>query len=148
VMFGITQAARDEYPFSHYPMYSQPSTRPLLFPYVADAQGQPLPISSHTGITPSQVGKKFGRTHVIMLEEAEERTGRDMDDLEKDPQANAEIKRAAAEVTLKFLRAQSLKRKAERHLKGELQLIEVALSFGDGAFRETKETIATLPAIP
>ena len=41
VLVLLTQIFRDEFPFSHYPMYSKPTSRPLKWQYMADGDGKP-----------------------------------------------------------------------------------------------------------
>jgi hypothetical protein len=143
----LTQAIRDEYPFSHYPMYSQPTDRDLYFQYLADANGKPIAALTHTGISPSQLGKKYSRHKSILIKKEEKRTGQKLDDLQ-DGELAMKIKGEAANVALVFLREQSLKRKPGLQLNGEIQLIEVALGFGDGKFTERQRLLARLPALP
>jgi hypothetical protein len=115
----LAQAIRDNYPFSAYPMYSQPTSRPLSFQYLADASGNPLPVGWHTGITPSKVGKLHG-----------DRKKKYDDDEHK----------AALDV-LTFLRKQNEDRKG-RALPATIQLVETSIGFKDGGFAESNRVLA------
>src|SRR6187549_702916 len=84
----LSQVQRENYPFSHYPMYSRPTSRPLKFQFLTDASGNPLPVGWHTGMTPSQVGKMTGERKQELPSE-----------------------KAAAMSVLEFLRTQNAKRK-------------------------------------
>lgn len=55
---GISLLLEENYPFSHYPMYSNPGADRSYY-IVADAAGQPLPIADLTGITCPKVGKMY-----------------------------------------------------------------------------------------
>lgn len=118
VYLVLTQVFRDNYPFSHYPMYSKPTSKPLPFQYLADAEGKPLAVGTRTGITPSQVGKMYGEKK------------------RKFPNPHD----AAMEV-LKDLRARSEKRKG-RELPQRIQLIETTIGFKPGGFTETNRVLA------
>ncbi len=143
-LIPLTQAVRDEYPISHYPMYSQPTSRELRFQYVAGADDKPLPITWHTGITPSQVGKHYSRFKAILIKGEEERTGQDLDDLTGD--LESKIKDQAGTKTLTFLRDRSLTR-PNRDLSQGIKLYEVTLGFGDGHFTESQKVVAQLPPL-
>jgi hypothetical protein len=119
VYLVLSQALRENYPFSHYPMYSQPSSRPLKFQYLADGSGKPLPVSWHTGVTPSQVGKLHGTRNKKHDDDAA----------------------AAAMDVLAFLRTQNAKRKG-RELPARIQLIETSIGFDHGGFAESNRVLA------
>jgi hypothetical protein len=144
-LIPLTQIVRDEYPISHYPMYSQPTTRELRYQFVAGADDKPLPIIPHTGITPSQVGKKYSRHKAILIAAEEKRTGQKLDELTGDLEQT--IKRAAGIETLEFLRKLSLDRKPAQHLVQTIKLYEVTLGFGDGHFTESQKIVAELPSM-
>ncbi len=118
VLLLLTQILRDEYPFSHYPMYSNPTSRPLKWQYLADGDGKPLAHVYHTGISPSQVGKMHGTRKQRFATEEE----------------------AALDV-LKYLRAMNAKR-PRRPLPEKIVLIETKIGFGDGHFIETNRVLA------
>ncbi len=143
-LIPLTQIFRDEYPISHYPMYSQPTTRELRFQYVAGADGKPLPIIPYTGITPSQVGKKYSRHKAILIAKEEKRSGKSLDDLTGELEKT--IKSAAGIETLVFLRDLSMKRKPEQRLTQPIKLVEVTLGFGKGEFTESEKVVAEIPA--
>lgn len=143
-LIPLTQAVRDEYPISHYPMYSQPTSRELRFQYVAGEDDKPLPITWHTGITPSQVGKQYSRFKAILIKDEEKRTGRDFDELSGE--LETKIKDIAGTKTLAFLRDRSLTR-TNRHLAQGIKLYEVTLGFGDGEFTESQKVVAQLPPL-
>ena len=118
VLVLLTQVFRDEFPFSHYPMYSNPTSRPLKWQYMADGDGKPLAHVYHTGISPSQVGKMHGTNKKHFATEGE----------------------AAMEV-LKYMRNMNAKR-PKRPLPERITLIETQIGFGDGHFIETNRVLA------
>ncbi len=134
------QIIRDNYPFSHYPMYSRPSTKPLPFQYLADANGKPLPVVWHTGFTPSRVGKKFG-THKQELHDAELKAAKREN---REPRPEVEFKAESARLVLAFLREQSLKRKKHRQLPEDIQLRESTVWVEDGKLVRTDAVVGTL----
>ena len=144
-LIPLTQIVRDEYPISHYPMYSQPSPKELRFQYVTGADDKPLPIVWHTGITPSQVGKKYSRHKAILIEKEEKRTGESLEELTGDLEKT--VKSAAGTEALEFLRKLSLARKPAQHLKQSIKLYEVTLGFGEGHFTENEKIVAELPPL-
>lgn len=148
----LAQICRDKvYPLSHYPMYSQPTSRELKFQYVSGADGKPLPIIWHTGVTPSQVGKQYSRKKSELIQAEEKRTGGRFDDDDADPATQTllnDFKKTAGTETLEFLRDKSLRRSSKRHLNQPINLVEVSLGFGDGHFTEKEKIVASIPAKP
>jgi hypothetical protein len=118
VYLVLTQVLRESYPFSHYPMYSKPTSKPLKFQFLADGDGNPLPVGWHTGITPSQVGKTYG-----------------------DRKGTLASEQAAAENVLLHLRTQNARRKG-RPLPERIQLIETTVAMKPGGFTETNRVLA------
>ena len=114
----LTQVIRENFPFSQYPMYSRPTSRPLKFQFLADGSGNPLPVGWHTGMTPSQVGKMHGER-----------------------KKDAPSEEAAALKVLEFLRAQNAKRKG-RELPARIQLVETSIGFDHSQFAETNRVLA------
>lgn len=142
----LTQVVRDQYPVSHYPMYKQPTSENLLYHFVTDAADKPLPIKWHTNVTPSQVGKKFGRHKTDLVAKEEKKRGKKFDELPAELAASS-AKSAGVE-TLTFLREVSLKQKGNRRLTQGLRLHEVVLAFGDDGFTERDGVVAELPPLP
>jgi hypothetical protein len=54
----LSLVLEENYPFSHYPMYSNPSPERTFF-VVADGDGEPIPVATLTGISCPKVGKMF-----------------------------------------------------------------------------------------
>ena len=118
ILLLLTQAIRDEFPFSHYPMYSMPPSRPLKYQFLADEHNMPLAHVYHTGISPSQVGKRHGNQKKVSANEHE-----------------------AAMKVLLFLRGENAKR-PKRPLPEKIRLIETKLGFGNDTFTETNTVLA------
>lgn len=129
-------------------MYKAPPVEGLKFYFVADAGGQPLPITQHTGVTPAQIGKQFSRLKTNLIQSEEKRSNRRLTDEDANPEVQkliAQFKKQAGEQTLGFARKQSEQRGRTR-LVQPLQLIEVSLGFANGGFSEERKSVASLPA--
>jgi hypothetical protein len=144
LLLPITQMVRDQYPFSHYPMYSNPSPAPLSFVYLADAEGKPLPVLWHTGVTSSQVAKKFGRENG-RLKELEIKLAKKE---KRSPRLEPEVRPEAANEVLQFLRQQSQGRAKDRQLNGVISLMFITISAHGDRFDETHQLISKLPPAP
>lgn len=119
IYLGLTQAIRDNYPFSHYPMYSKPNSESLSFQYLADGDGKPLPLKWHTGITPSQLSKRY-----------------------RESKRHNPADEAAALEVLGRMREQNDLRKG-RALPERIQLMEDNIRFAaDGTLVENKRSLA------
>lgn len=120
---------QENYPFSHFPMYSNPSAeRPYYM--IADGDGQPLPIGTLTGITCPKVGKIY-RTECQDLA--------DKLKMNKD-KLPPEHKQAIGEKMFAYLRVEATNRK--QALPDKLQLIRMEISYQDGKLSESAEVIA------
>ena len=123
-------------------MYSRPSPTDISFFFVSGPDAKPLPVKIESGISVSQVGKKY-RYHKLELIRAEEKKGRLYEQMT--PENLTEIESKAAIETLKFVRAQSLKRRPGSDLTGELRLMQVKLLFTGKDYGEENKVLATLP---
>jgi hypothetical protein len=118
VYLVLTQLIRDNYPFSHYPMYSKPSAGDLHIQFLADGDGKPLPVSWHTGVTGSKVGKLLANR-----------------------MKQHKTEKAAALDVLHFLRETNEGRRG-RELPERIQLVETTLAFTDGKLVESSRVLA------
>ncbi|MEI6535510.1 MAG: hypothetical protein WCN98_09240 [Verrucomicrobiaceae bacterium] len=114
----LTQLVRDEYPFSHYPMYSKPNSESVGIQFLADGNGRPLPIMFHTGLSSSQVSKLMGNREKKFA--THEEAGRDV---------------------LKYIRSVNAGRRG-RELPSRIQLVETTIGFKDGVLVESRQVIA------
>ena len=133
------------YPISPFSMYSNPTSRPLRYCYVADGSGKAIPIHFHTSISPSRITKmqRHNRTEVEEAHDLAMKKG------EADtPLTDAEIRRQAGLIVLNYLVDASVKKKKEEKLLTgkDLQLVEVAISIEGGQLIETPVVVAELPA--
>lgn len=55
---ALSLLLKENYPFSNYPMYSNPSAERPYYT-VADGNGQPIPVQKLTGITCPKIGKIY-----------------------------------------------------------------------------------------
>lgn len=131
------------YPISPFSMYSNPSTEPLIFCYVADGEGKALPILWHSGQTPARLTKKQRAERSVLEQEIEKRTGRGKDELTEEE--DRAIRAQAGREVLEYVIDLSQKRSQKRHLKPPLQLVEVAIGLDDdGLLTETPRVVAEL----
>lgn len=131
----LSMVTGEFYPFSPFSMYSNPSPVPLRFCYVADGEGEPLPILWHTGISPASLTKKYGH-HRGEIAGAIDRG-------ERSALSDEEIRAEAGREVLAWLREVSLGRR-RRELTDPLRLVEISVSAGDGRLRETERVVAEL----
>lgn len=128
------------YPLSPFSMYSNPSSVPLRYYYVADGDGEPIPILWHSGQTPARLTKKY-RAERGQIEQALEKSDG------KEQLSDAEIRAEAGKIVLRYVIKLSHGRSKKRHLKPPLQLVEVAIHMDDdGKLHETPVTVAELKA--
>lgn len=118
VYLVLTQVLRENYPFSHYPMYSKPNSESLDIQYLADGEGKPLPVVWFTGITPSKLSKLMG-------------------DRLKTRKNN---KDAALDV-LAFIRIQNSSRRG-RLLPDKIKLMETSIAIQSGRVVESQRVLA------
>lgn len=121
---------RENYPFSHFPMYAKPSPKPLSYTYLADGEGQPLRLLYYTGLTPSRLTKLFGKRKA----KYEKQGGL----------SKKEIDHGSGVEVLEYVREMNAKRPT-RPLPEAIQLIKVVISYGDGVFLETPNAVAENP---
>ena len=131
-----SQALGEFYPFSPFSMYSNPTSRPLLYCYVTNGDGEPLPIQTHTGTSPASLTKNFNR---IRHQIAEDREG---------DETTLTIRQEAGAEVLEYLRDLSFERGKGRELTQSIQLMEVYIGFAkEGGLEELETAIATLPEV-
>ena len=129
VFIVLAQVIRDNYPFTHYSMYSRPTSEPISYYYIADGNGQPLKLMWHTGLTSSRLAKYVGF-----------KKGK----FQKDKSlTEPEILSKATAEALAYVRSQNRKRKS-RPLPDSMQLVQVTVSVdsGEAGFSETKKVVA------
>jgi hypothetical protein len=118
VYLVLTQLIRDNYPFSHYPMYSKPNSESLSFQYLADEKGNPLPIRWATGMSPSQLSK-----------------------IHRNRMGKNSSEQAAALDVLQFVREQNHQRKGHE-LPEQIRLMEKHMAFTNGQLTESSRMLA------
>ena len=141
----VSKIVGEFYPISPYSMYSNPSTVPLIYCYVADGDGKALPVLWHSGQTPARLTKKQRAERSVLEQEIEKQTGRDKDEFTE--QQDRAIRAEAGRAVLNYVIELSEKRSEKRHLEPPLQLVEVAIGLGDeGQLTETPRVVAELKA--
>jgi hypothetical protein len=121
--------AKENFPFSNFPMYSRPGAERGIF-LITDGDGQPIPVGSLTGVTASQVGKAYRRKSKEL--------GRPTNPLSG--QSRAERDRMVGTEIFQMLREQSAKRGKELPERLQLHLMEIR--FEEGEVKEKKRVLA------
>lgn len=124
----LSLAIEENYPFSNYPMYSNPSTeRPYYM--VADGDGNAIPVQKLTGITCPKIGKIYRKK----AEEAAKKADIKAKDLP--PQA---VQQICDEMFAQLRHEASGKGQT---LPSQLKLIKSYISYRDGKVVEDVELI-------
>ncbi len=126
IFVAVSLILKENYPFSHFPMYSSP-TAPRFYYMVTDSGGQPLPISTLTGVTPPKIGKMHWR------KSQEREAARKAE--KHEPGGHEEVGREICAM----LRQQAARR--GQILPPGLQLFRVEIQCHDGRIRETQELL-------
>jgi len=130
------------YPISPFSMYSNPSAEPLRYYYVADGDGEPIPVLWHSGQTPARLTKKHRAERGKIEDRLKKSDG-------KEQLTDPEIRAEAGQIVLRYVIKLSHGRSKKRHLKPPLQLVEVAIHMDDdGNLHETPVTVAQLDPEP
>jgi hypothetical protein len=124
----ISLILKENYPFSHFPMYSSP-TAPRSYYMVTDALGQPLPIATLTGVTPPKIGKMHWRKSQEREAVAGQLGGPD----------SASREAAVGREICELLRQQAVRR--GQTLPEGVQLYRVEIRYEDGKIKETKRLV-------
>jgi hypothetical protein len=120
---------QENYPFSHFPMYSNPSPeRPYYM--ISDGDSNPIPIATLTGVTCPKIGKIYRKE----CEEVAKKLKLNKDRLP------AEHKQAVGEKMFSYLRTEADAR--QKTLPPKLQLVRMEISYQGGKLSESPEIIA------
>lgn len=128
VLAAVCLLVREQYPFSHFPMYSSFS-RSTYYVYLADGAGQPLATSPTVGMTTPTLKKVFDtelRKEVRRLQSSQQRLA---------PENRQEV---AARV-LARLKESAAARDAAETLPASLRLYQVNIRLAHGRYE--KETM-------
>ena len=127
IFVAVSLVLRENYPFSHFPMYSSPKA-PRAYYLVTNSEEQPLPISTLTGVTPPKIGKIHWRKSREQ-EVAARKLGKSHSG--SDHQAGREI--------CAMLREQAAVR--GQNLPQGLRLFRVEIQYDRGVIKERKELL-------
>ncbi len=126
---AVSLLLEENYPFSHYPMYSNPGADRSYY-IVADAAGQPIPIADLTGSTSPQVGKMYRKK----AEEAGKPWKLKSSSLTPDLQ-----QKVGEEI---FAQLRLYAKHMKKTLPDKLMLQKVDVSYRDGKVTENAEVLA------
>ena len=124
----LSLVAKENYPFSHFPMYSSPTAERSYF-FIADDSGTPIPVGVLTGLTSAQVGKTYRKKSRERA--AEMKKAGNVSRTERDQVVAMEIFQA--------LRVRAANR--GKDLPEKLQLHMAEIRFADGQIQETKRLL-------
>lgn len=131
-------ALRDNYPFSHFPMYAR-FTDHTYYVYVCDGEGKPIPIQNLTGIRTSKIKKPYDKD----LDAVRKTNGKRKREL------NAAEKEAAGVSALAQIWRNSNERNRERLLEhSPLKLYHVDIYVRDGKIDERPAEFIAELALP
>jgi len=122
---GLTQSLEEWYPFSHFPMYKDPSPTEFYL-FVADGEGAPLPVAHLAGVSAAKVKKRW-KARLTEI-------GADWKD-----EPGSDFERTGRELLA------SLRKLAEarsRPFPETVQLIRANISYLDDEFREDLYVVA------
>jgi len=128
IFVTLSLIAKENYPFSNFPMYASPSAERAYF-VITDGEGNPIPIGTLTGVTSSQVGKTYrtkSRKHGAEMKKSGKESR-----MERDRVVGTEI--------FHMLRQRASKRGKDLPEKLQLHLVEIR--FAHGHLEETKRIL-------
>lgn len=131
----LSLCLKENFPFSNYPMYSNPSSERPYYT-IADGAGQPIPVQKLTGITCPKIGKIF-RKKADELSKKQKVKAKDL------PQES--IQKISDEM---FAQLRHEAKGKNQILPEQLQLIKSYISYRDGKVVEDVELIAKETLVP
>jgi len=138
----ICLAVKEEFPFSHFPMYESFSDYSFVV-YIADRNGDPIPVQSITSQKTSKLKKIFNKEQKRVRKELEA-AGVEINGYQF---MTSEQRRPAGEKTLEWLYANSKASGVEQLLgSAPLRLYYIHLRVGESGLERTVELIAEVPA--
>lgn len=139
---AICLVVKEEFPFSHFPMYESFSDYSFIV-YVADRDGEPIPVQAITSQKTSKLKKIFNKEQKLVRKELEA-AGVEIDGYQF---MTSEQRRPAGERTLEWLYANSKLGGLEQLVEhAPLRLYYIHLRVGDDGFERESELIAEVPA--
>lgn len=138
----VCLAVKEEFPFSHFPMYESFSDYSFVI-YIADRDGEPIPVQSITSQKTSKLKKIFNKEQKQVRKRLEA-AGVEIAGYQF---MTKEQRRPAGEKTLQWLYANSKGGGLEELRKhAPLTLYYIHLRVGDDGFERETELIAEVPA--
>ena len=138
----VCLAVKEEFPFSHFPMYQSFSDYSFNV-YIADRDGNPLPVQTITSHKTSKLKKIFNTEQKRVRKELE----KEGVEIEGYRFMTKEQRRPAGEHTLEWLYANSKPSGIETlHSAAPLRLYYIHLRVGDEGFEREHELIAEMAA--
>jgi hypothetical protein len=125
---ALSLVLKENYPISHFPMYGNPSDD-VYYHWLADAEGNALPIVSLTGKTAAKLGKMLrsytqDRAKVLKLERKEL------------PQTEVD---AVCRELMTYLRKEAAA--ARQALPARLAIMRTTIHYQEGSLKEETQTV-------
>ena len=135
----LSQLTGENYPFSRYAMYSNPSAEPLSFQFIADETGTPVPTKKVLGISSTSLMKVISGSQGRMAKAERAEAAKEG----RAERSSLELRKMAAEQLLDYVQnhAAGKKRKAGP-LPEHLKVIETTVAVKDGKLTESFEVLA------
>jgi hypothetical protein len=128
IFVTLSLIAKENYPFSHFPMYAKPAAERSYF-VITDSGGNPIPVATLTGLTSAQVGKTYRK-----------KSGEHSAEMKKiGDESSTESDRVVGREIFDALRQRAARR--GKDLPGKLQLHVAEIRFADGQLTETKRLL-------
>ncbi len=140
-LLGVTAiclVVREEFPFSHFPMYGSFSNY-TYYVYVTGEDGAPLPLNRLTGVRAANLKKIYDSEIKVLRGETKKRTG----DWRGTAALSDDARRRLGEKALGWLR-QNSKDPAALASAGALTFHHVGLTIEDGKIVRDDDAVATL----
>lgn len=125
----ISLVLEENYPFTHYPMYSNPSAERSYY-LVSDGDGKPLPVAELTGITCPKIGKMFRTKASEVAAEMK---------VSKSSLGPEQLQAIGSEI---FTQLRHYAKDMHTALPPKLQLSRVDISYDNGRVIETPQLLA------
>ncbi|HSJ04271.1 MAG TPA: hypothetical protein VK956_17525 [Verrucomicrobium sp.] len=125
---GLSLAFKENYPFSNYPMYSNPSSERPYYT-IADGEGKPIAVQKLTGVTCPKIGKIFRK-------KAEEEAKKH--DIKAKDLPPGSVQKVCDEIFAQLRHEAAGKKQTP---PAQLKLIKTYISFRDGQVVEETELI-------
>ncbi len=141
---ALCLALKENFPFTHYPMYSNFSDQ-TFYVWLADSQGEPIAVQTLTGLRTGRIKKVYDKEIDKVRAAIRDRTG----SAPRDRELTAAQRRIAGDPTLRWLYGASPPAaRAALAAAAPLQLFQVDITLADGEVRESEPVLVGRIDVP